>query len=109
MKAYIECIHDEVLKLSTGRYSRLHVIVPQTEGVDYQKYHLGECVMQQNGRVHAMKAYIECIEDLVTDHSTNRYAKMVVTIPEKECGDYQKYHLGECEILQDDEVNQRIS
>ena len=52
MKAYIECIHDEVLKLSTGRYSRLHVIVPQTEGVDYQKYHLGECEILQDDEVN---------------------------------------------------------
>ena len=60
MKAYIECIHDEVLKLSTGRYAKMHVIVPQREGENYQKYHLGECVMQQDGKAHAMKAYIEC-------------------------------------------------
>jgi hypothetical protein len=104
MKAYIECVHDEVLKLSTGRYARMHVIVPQREGENYQKYHLGECVMQQDGKAHAMKAYIECTEDLVMDHSASRYAKLVVTIPEKECGDYQKYHLGECELLQDDET-----
>jgi hypothetical protein len=50
-----------------------------------------------------MKAYIECIEDTLMDHSTMRYAKLIVTIPEKEGGDYQKYHLGECEILQGDE------
>ena len=62
MKAYIECIHDEVLKLSTGRYAKMHVIVPQRDGENYQKYHLGECVMQQEGKAHAMKAYIECTE-----------------------------------------------
>jgi hypothetical protein len=107
MKAYIECVHDEVLKLSTGRYARMHVIVPQREDENYQKYHLGECVMQQDGQTHAMKAYIECIEDKIMEHSASRYAKLVVTIPEKECGDYQKYHLGECEILQDVELNRR--
>jgi hypothetical protein len=52
-----------------------------------------------------MKAYIECIEDTLMDHSTIRYAKLIITIPEKEGGDYQKYHLGECEILQGNEVN----
>lgn len=104
MKAYIECIHDEVLRLSTGRYSRMHVIIPEREGEDYQKYHLGECVMQQNGKAHAMKAYIESTEDQIMDHSTSRYAKLVVTIPEKECGDYQLYHLGECQILQGDDI-----
>lgn len=109
MKAYIECVRDEVLKLSTGRYAKLHVIVPQREGEKYQKYHLGECVMQQDGKARAMKAYIESIEDEIMEHSASRYANLVVTIPEKECGDYQKYHLGECELLQDDEANQRIS
>lgn len=53
-----------------------------------------------------MKAYIECIEDMLMDHSTMRYAKLIVTIPEKEGGDYQKYHLGECEILQGEEGKQ---
>jgi len=109
MKAYIECVRDEVLKLSTGRYARMQVIVPQREEDNYQKYHLGECMMQQDGPARAMKAYIECIEDMVMEHSASRYAKLVVTIPEKECGDYQKYHLGECGILQDDEVNRGIS
>ena len=54
-----------------------------------------------------MKAYIESIEDSVMEHSPMRYAKLIVTIPEKEGGNYQKYHLGECEILQDDEVKHR--
>ena len=63
--------------------------------------------MQQDGQTHAMKAYIECIEDKVMEHSASRYAKLVVTIPEKEGGDYQKYHLGECKIHQDDEMNRR--
>ena len=53
-----------------------------------------------------MKAYIESIEDTYMEHSTMRYAKLIVTIPEKEGGDYQKYHLGECEILQNDEIKQ---
>jgi hypothetical protein len=105
MKAYIECIHDEVLKLSTGRYARMHVIVPQREGENYQKYHLGECAIRQNGgEAHGMKAYIESIEDMLMEHSTARYAKLVVTVPEKQGGDYQKYNIGECELLQDDEV-----
>jgi hypothetical protein len=109
MKAYIECIHDEVLKLSTGRYARMHVIVPQRNGENYQKYHLGECAVRQDGGItRGMRAYIECIEDKLMEHSTARYAKLVVTIPEKEGGDYQKYHIGECEILQDDEVS-RVS
>ncbi len=51
-----------------------------------------------------MKAYIECIEDLTMEHSTMRFAKMIVTIPQREGEDYQKYHLGECEILQDTKV-----
>ena len=55
-----------------------------------------------------MKAYIECIEDTLMDHSTMRYAKLIVTIPEKEAGDYQKYHLGECEILQDAELKHTL-
>ena len=46
-----------------------------------------------------MKAYIESIEDTLMEHSPMRYAKLIVTIPEKEGGNYQKYHLGECEIL----------
>jgi hypothetical protein len=107
MKAYIECIHDEVLKLSTGRYARMHVIVPQSEDGNYQRYHLGECALMQNGDAREMKAYIESIEDQVMEHSASRYAKLVVTVPEKECGDYQKYHLGECVLLQDDEVTAR--
>jgi hypothetical protein len=104
MKAYIECLHDEVLKLSTGRYARLHVIIPQRDDENYQRFHLGECAINQDGDTCGMKAYIECIEDMLMDHSTVRYAKLVVTIPEKEGGDYQKYHLGECMILQDDEA-----
>ena len=51
-----------------------------------------------------MKAYIESIEDTFMEHSTMRYAKLIVTIPEKEGGDYQKYHLGECVIMQDKEM-----
>lgn len=49
MKAYIECIHDEVLQLSTGRYAKMRVIIPQQESENYQKYHLGECVIRQDG------------------------------------------------------------
>ena len=103
MKAYIECIHDEVLKLSTGRYAKIRVIIPERESENYQKYHLGECVIQQNGE-GGMRAYIDSIEDALMEHSPMRYAKLIVTIPEKEGGNYQKYHLGECEILQDGEV-----
>jgi len=51
MKAYIECIHDEVLKLSTGRYAKMRVIIPQCEGENYQKYHLGECEILQDGEM----------------------------------------------------------
>jgi len=51
MKAYIECIHDEVLKLSTGRYAKIRVIIPQCEGENYQKYHLGECEILQDGEI----------------------------------------------------------
>jgi len=54
-----------------------------------------------------MKAYIESIEDSLMEHSPMRYAKLIVTIPEKEGGNYQKYHLGECEILQDDEAKHK--
>ena len=56
-----------------------------------------------------MKAYIESIEDTLMEHSPMRYAKLIVTIPEKEGGNYQKYHLGECEILQDGEVQHKKS
>jgi hypothetical protein len=100
MKAHIECIQDEVLKLSTGRYAKMRVNIPQSECENYQQFHLGECKILQDGEVMGMKAYIECIEDMIVDHSTMRYAKLIVTIPEKECGDYQRYHLGECEIHQ---------
>ncbi|MDP3395197.1 MAG: hypothetical protein Q8S57_00790 [Methanoregula sp.] len=48
MKAYIECIHDEVLQLSTGRYAKMRIIIPQRESENYQKYHLGECVIVQD-------------------------------------------------------------
>jgi hypothetical protein len=48
MKAYIECIHDEVLKLSTGRYAKLRVIIPQSGEGNYQKYHIGECEIRQD-------------------------------------------------------------
>jgi hypothetical protein len=51
MKAYIECLHDEVLKLSTGRYAKLRVIIPLREGENYEKYHLGECVILQDGEM----------------------------------------------------------
>ena len=49
MKAYIECIHDEVLKLSTGSYAKMRVIIPEHESENFQKYHLGECVIRQDG------------------------------------------------------------
>ena len=52
MKAYIESISDEVLKLCTGRYSKITLTVPQTETGDYQKYHLGECEILQDGELH---------------------------------------------------------
>jgi len=107
MKAYIECIHDEVLKLSTGRYAKMRVIVPEKDGENYQKYHIGECAIRQDGEEMGMKAYIECLEDTLMEHLTARYAKLVVTIPEREGRDYQKYHLGECEILQGNELNCR--
>lgn len=48
MKAYIECIHDEVLQLSTGRYAKMRIIIPERESENYQKYHLGECVIVQD-------------------------------------------------------------
>jgi hypothetical protein len=47
MKAYIECIHDEVLQLSTGRYAKMRVVIPERDGDNYQKYHLGECEILQ--------------------------------------------------------------
>ncbi len=103
MKAYIECIHDEVLKLSTGRYAKLRINIPQSECENYQQFHLGECKILQDDEKAGMKAYIESIEDMIMEHSTMRFAKLIVTIPEKENGDYQRYHLGECQILQDEE------
>ena len=109
MKAFIECIHDEVLQHSTGRYAKIRVIIPQGDGENYQKYHLGECGILQDGETAGMRAYIESIEDAQMEHSPMRYAKLIVTIPEKEGGNYQKYHLGECEILQDDEVTIRTA
>ena len=48
MKAFIECIHDEVLELSTGRYAKMRIIIPEHESGNYQKYHLGECVIRQD-------------------------------------------------------------
>ena len=117
MKAYIECVHDEVLKLSTGRYARMHVIVPQREEGNYQKYHLGECVMQQDGQAHAMKAYIECIEDKVMEHSASRYAKLVVTIPEfvdpgdrekKDCGIFPRGNISQSLIVPTKKILERL-
>ncbi len=51
MKAYIECIQDEVLKLSTGRYVKMRVTIPQQDRENYQKFHVGECEILQDGEV----------------------------------------------------------
>ena len=51
MRGYIECISDEMLKLSTGRYAKLGIAVPYQEGESFPRFHIGECEILQDGEI----------------------------------------------------------